>query len=249
VLIQRSRGYSERKTLSVDEVKELIELVKSIRSESPIVVDNCYGEFCETLEPPAVGADLTAGSLIKNPGGSLAPCGGYIAGRKDLVNKAAEALTVPGIGRECGATLGDARLLYQGLFLAGHMTAQALKTAAFAARALHALGYDVSPAPGEKRGDIIQSVAFRNPDKLLAFVRGIQAGSPVDSFVTPEPWEMPGYTDKVVMAAGTFVQGASIELSCDAPIREPYRAYLQGGVPFEAGLLGVVRAIEGLSDS
>jgi cystathionine beta-lyase family protein involved in aluminum resistance len=246
VFIQRSRGYSERKTLSVNEIQELIELVKSIRPEALTAVDNCYGEFCETAEPPAVGADLTAGSLIKNPGGSLAPCGGYIAGRRDLVNKAAEALTVPGIGRECGATLGDQRLLYQGLFLAPHMTVQALKTAAFAARALDALGYNVSPKPGEERGDIIHSVAFGDPDKLLAFVRGIQAASPVDSFVTPEPWAMPGYADPVVMAAGAFVQGSSIELSCDAPMREPYRAYMQGGVPFEAGLLGVVRAIEGL---
>lgn len=243
VLIQRSRGYSGRKTLSVTEVGVLTRLAKTIRSDIPVVVDNCYGEFCETAEPSAVGADLTAGSLIKNPGGSLAPAGGYIAGRKELVNKAAEALTVPGIGRECGATLGDVRLLYQGLFLAPHMVAQALKTAAFAARALHSRGLDVSPKPGEARFDIIQSVGFGDPDKLLRFVRGIQAASPVDSFVTPEPWAMPGYADKVVMAAGAFVQGSSIELSCDAPMCEPYRAYLQGGVPFEAGLLGIVRAM------
>ena len=246
VLIQRSRGYSGRKTLSIAEIGELIRLAKSVCPDILAVVDNCYGEFCETTEPPMAGADLTAGSLIKNPGGSLAPCGGYITGRKDLVNKAADALTVPGIGRECGATPGGARLLYQGLYLAPHMTAQALKTVTFAAHTLRAMGYDVSPKPGEQRGDIIQSVAFGDPDKLLAFVRGIQAASPVDSFVTPEPWAMPGYADPVVMAAGTFVQGASIELSCDAPMREPYRAYLQGGVPFEAGLLGIVRAIEGL---
>ncbi|MCL2031322.1 MAG: methionine gamma-lyase family protein [Oscillospiraceae bacterium] len=244
VFIQRSRGYSARGTLDVAGIGELIRLAKSASPGISVVVDNCYGEFCETREPPAAGADLTAGSLIKNPGGSLAPCGGYIAGRAELVNRAAEALTVPGIGRECGAVPGGARLLYQGLFLAPHMTAQALKTAAFAARALSAMGYEVSPKPGEPRGDLIQSVVFGNAETMLRFVRGIQAASPVDSFVTPEPWAMPGYADKVVMAAGTFVQGSSIELSCDAPMREPYRAYLQGGVPFEAGLLGVMRAVE-----
>lgn len=244
VLIQRSRGYSARKTLSIEEIGRLVRLAKSVNSEIVTVVDNCYGEFCEELEPPAVGADLTAGSLIKNPGGTLAPAGGYIAGASHWVEKAAEALTVPGIGRECGASLIDGRLLYQGLYLAPHMVAQALKTAAFAAHALHGLGYSVSPGPGEWRGDIIQSVVFGDPEKLLGFVRGIQAASPVDSFVTPEPWAMPGYQDSVVMAAGTFVQGASIELSCDAPMREPYRAFLQGGVPFEAGLLGVVCAVE-----
>lgn len=249
VLIQRSRGYSDRQTLSIDCIEQIIRIVKSVDANTVTVVDNCYGEFCETREPPAVGADLTAGSLIKNPGGGLAPTGGYVAGVKALVDKAGEALTVPGIGRECGASLGLNRLFYQGLFMAPHTVCQALKTAAFAARALYSLGFDVSPKPGEARGDIIQSVAFGNREKLLEFTRGIQASSPVDSFVTPEPWAMPGYDCDVVMAAGTFIQGASIELSCDAPMRAPYRAFLQGGLTFESGLLCVVNAITRVTDA
>ena len=244
VLIQRSRGYSGRKTLSIEIIEKLIAVVKGIDNEIVAVVDNCYGEFCETAEPPAVGADLTAGSLIKNPGGGLAITGGYICGKSALVNKAAEALTVPGIGRECGGSMGQGRLLYQGLFLAPHVVAQAVKTAVFAAHALEMHGFEVSPRPGEERYDIIQSVAFGDPEKLLRFVRGVQAASPVDGFVTPEPWGMPGYDDQVVMAAGTFVQGASIELSCDAPMREPYRAFLQGGLTYESGRLGICRALE-----
>ena len=243
VLIQRSRGYSTRATLSIEDVARLISLVRGVSPDIAVVVDNCYCEFVERLEPCHVGADLTAGSLIKNPGGGLALTGGYIAGKSCFVNKAAEALTVPGIGRECGPSLGQNRSLFQGLFMAPHTVAQALKTAVFAAKMLEKLGYAVSPSSDEPRYDIIQSLLFGDREKLLRFARGIQKGSPVDSFAVPEPWAMPGYGDEVVMAAGTFVQGASIELSCDGPLREPYCAYLQGGLTYEAGKLGVLTAL------
>ena len=242
-LVQRSRGYDSRRALTVGEIGEVIRAIKSASPDTAVVVDNCYGEFTDTAEPTMVGADLIAGSLIKNPGGGLAPSGGYIAGRADLVENAACRLTVPGIGGECGATFGLNRSLYQGLFLAPHTTAQALKTAALCAAMLERLGYETFPASGEFRSDIIQTVVLRSGENLLKFCRGIQSGSPVDSFVTPEAWQMPGYEDQVVMAAGAFIQGSSIELSCDGPMREPYLAFLQGGLTYEAGRLGVMAAV------
>ncbi len=242
-LVQRSRGYDSRRALTVDEIGGIIRAIKSASPDTAVVVDNCYGEFTDTVEPTMVGADLIAGSLIKNPGGGLAPSGGYIAGRADLVERAAGRLTVPGIGGECGATFGLNRSLYQGLFLAPHTTAQALKTAALCAAMLERLGYETFPASGEFRSDIIQTVVLRTGENLLKFCRGIQSGSPVDSFVTPEAWQMPGYEDQVVMAAGAFIQGSSIELSCDGPMREPYLAFLQGGLTYEAGRLGVMAAV------
>jgi len=242
VFIQRSRGYTSRRAYTTDEIGRLIAAVRQVNPDAAIIVDNCYGEFvCET-EPTQVGADLIAGSLIKNPGGGLAPTGGYVAGREDLVEAAAERLTVPGIGGEVGATLGQSRLLFQGLFMAPHVVAQAVKTAAFAAGLFSELGFDVSPGPGEVRGDIIQTLRFGDPELLKKFCLGVQQGAPVDSFVTPEPWPMPGYHCDVIMAAGAFVQGASIELSADAPMRDPYIAYLQGGLTYESGKLGIMRA-------
>ena len=243
VLIQRSRGYDSRRALSAEEVGELCRLVKRVSPDTVCVVDNCYGEFTELAEPTMLGADLAAGSLIKNPGGGLAPTGGYIAGRADLVERAAYRLTVPGIGGECGCTLGTNRQLYQGLFLAPHTTAQALKTAALCAAMLEKLGFDTEPGPQEPRYDIIQTVTLKTPENLKRFCRGIQAGSPVDSYVTPEPWQMPGYEDEVIMAAGAFIQGSSIELSADGPMRAPYRAFLQGGLTYESGRLGIINAI------
>ena len=242
-LVQRSRGYDSRRALTVEEIGGIVRAIKSASPDTAVVVDNCYGEFTDTVEPTMVGADLIAGSLIKNPGGGLAPSGGYIAGRADLVENAACRLTVPGIGGECGATFGLNRSLYQGLFLAPHTTAQALKTAALCAAMLERLGYETFPASGEFRSDIIQTVVLRTGENLLKFCRGIQSGSPVDSFVTPEAWQMPGYEDEVVMAAGAFIQGSSIELSCDGPMREPYLAFLQGGLTYEAGRLGVMAAV------
>ena len=243
VLIQRSRGYDSRRALSAEEVGELCRLVKRVSPDTVCVVDNCYGEFTELTEPTMLGADLAAGSLIKNPGGGLAPTGGYIAGRADLVERAAYRLTVPGIGGECGCNLGTNRQLYQGLFLAPHTTAQALKTAALCAAMLEKLGFDTEPGPQEPRYDIIQTVTLKTPENLKRFCRGIQAGSPVDSYVTPEPWQMPGYEDEVIMAAGAFIQGSSIELSADGPMRAPYRAFLQGGLTYESGRLGIMNAI------
>ncbi|MDY4181950.1 MAG: methionine gamma-lyase family protein [Pseudoflavonifractor sp.] len=246
VLIQRSKGYSTRSSLSVAEIGALCRVVRENNPEAAILVDNCYGEFVETKEPTQVGADLVVGSLIKNPGGGLAPTGGYIAGRKDLVEGAAMRLTVPGIGRECGSTLGNNRALYQGLFLAPHTVAQAVKTAVFAARIMELLGYRTEPTSGQVRHDIIQMIHFGTPEPLKRFCRGIQFGAPVDSYVTPEPWDMPGYDSQVIMAAGAFIQGASIELSCDAPMREPYTAYLQGGLTYESGKTGVMLAVQEL---
>jgi len=242
VLIQRSRGYSSRRALSVQEIGEICEAVHSVDSGITVIVDNCYGEFTEIVEPGNTGADLVAGSLIKNPGGGIAPAGGYIAGKENLVEAAAFRLTSPGIGAECGATLGVNRLLYQGLFMAPHTVAQAMKTSVFCARLLELLGYKTMPGYLDARSDIIQAVEFGLPETLERFCKGIQAGSPVDSFVTPVSWSMPGYDDCVIMAAGGFIQGASIELSADGPMREPYTAYIQGGLTFESGKLGIMQA-------
>jgi cystathionine beta-lyase family protein involved in aluminum resistance len=247
VLIQRSRGYSTRASLSVAEIGRMCELVKVANPNASVIVDNCYGEFVEELEPTQVGADLAVGSLIKNPGGGLAPTGGYLAGRHDLVELAAMRLTSPGIGRECGSTLGHNRLLYQGLFMAPHTVAQALKTAVFCAKLMELMGYETEPSSGSVRRDIIQMIRFGGPEPLKRFCRGIQKGAPVDSFATPEPWDMPGYDCQVIMAAGAFIQGASIELSCDAPMRPPYTAYLQGGLTYESGRAGVLTAAEELT--
>lgn len=247
VLIQRSRGYATRASLSVDEIGEMCKVIKAANPNAAILVDNCYGEFVEEKEPTQVGADLVVGSLIKNPGGGLAPTGGYIAGRHDLVEGAATRLSCPGIGKECGSTLGNNRLLYQGLFLAPHTVAQALKTAVFAARVMELLGYEVEPASDAVRHDIIQMIHMRQPEALKKFCRGIQMGAPVDSYVTPEPWDMPGYDNQVIMAAGAFIQGASIELSADAPMREPYTVYMQGGLTYESGKTGVLLAVEQLA--
>ncbi len=249
VFVQRSRGYGVRKTLSCDQIREICEIVKKANPQAVVMVDNCYGEFCDAVEPTQVGADLIAGSLIKNPGGGLAPTGGFIAGRADLVENAAMKLTAPGIGGECGSTLGNNRLLYQGLFMAPHTTAQALKTAVFCAAVMEELGYIVDPKPEEVRHDIIQTIAFGDPDPLKKFCRGIQSGSPVDSYVAPEPWNMPGYDVPVIMAAGAFIQGASIELSADAPMREPYLCYMQGGLTYESGKAGVLLAVEKIINS
>jgi cystathionine beta-lyase family protein involved in aluminum resistance len=246
VLIQRSKGYSTRSSLSVAEIGELAQIVKENNPNAAVLVDNCYGEFVETIEPTQVGADLCVGSLIKNPGGGLAPTGGYIVGRKDLVDGAAQRLTAPGIGAECGCTLGYSRQLYQGLFLAPHTVCQAVKTAIFAARIMELLGYVAEPTSQQTRHDIIQMISFGKPEPLCKFCRGIQSGSPVDSYVTPEPWDMPGYDCQVIMAAGAFIQGASIELSADAPMREPYTVYLQGGLTYESGKAGVLLAVSRL---
>ncbi len=246
VFIQRSRGYAVRQTLSCAQIGEICAVVREVNPNAAILVDNCYGEFTETIEPTQVGADLCAGSLIKNPGGGLAPTGGYIVGRADLVENAAYRLTAPGIGGECGCTMGQNRLLYQGLFLAPHVTMQAIKTAIFCAQVMQDLGFTVDPAPETPRYDIIQTIAFGAPAPLRRFCEGVQAGAPVDSFVTPEPWAMPGYDDPVIMAAGAFVQGASIELSADAPMREPYVCYMQGGLTYSSGKAGILLAAEKL---
>ncbi len=246
VLIQRSKGYSTRASLSVADIGEMCRVIKAANPNVSIIVDNCYGEFVETLEPTHVGADLVVGSLIKNPGGGLAPTGGYLAGRRDLVEGAAMRLTVPGIGGECGCTLGQNRSLYQGLFLAPHTVAQAVKTAVFAAKTMELLGYETEPHSSAVRHDIIQMIHMREPEALKKFCKGIQFGAPVDSYVTPEPWDMPGYDCPVIMAAGAFIQGASIELSADAPMREPYTVYLQGGLTYESGKMGVLLAIQEL---
>lgn len=243
VFIQRSRGYTARPALRVSTINEIIRRVKLVNPGAACVVDNCYGEFVETEEPKG---DLLAGSLIKNPGGGLAPMGGYIAGNAKLVEAAAYRLTVPGIGGEVGASLGNNRSLYQGFFMAPHIVAQALKTAVYAASLLEKLGFDTFPAWDAVRSDIIQSVDFGDGGLLQKFCAGIQHYSPVDSYVTPEAWDMPGYENPVIMAAGAFIQGSSIELSCDGPMTPPYRAYLQGGLTYEAGKLGVRMAAEAL---
>lgn len=246
VAVQRSRGYSTRPSLMPEDVEPLARMLHEEFPNACLMVDNCYGEFVCEKEPSEYGADLCVGSLIKNPGGGLAPTGGYIAGRRDLVEGAAMRLSTPGIGKECGSTFGANRSLYQGLFLAPHTTAQAVKTAVFAARMMELLGYRTEPTSDTVRHDIIQMIHFGAPEPLKKFCKGIQFGAPVDSFVTPEPWDMPGYDCPVIMAAGAFIQGASIELSCDAPMREPYTAYLQGGLTYESGKAGVLLAVEEL---
>ncbi len=246
VTIQRSKGYGWRPTYSAKEIGDLIKFVKEISPETICIVDNCYGEFVETEEPTIYGADLIAGSLIKNPGGGLAPTGGYIAGRKKYVELCAYRLTSVGIGKEAGASLGFNRQLYQGLFMAPHTVAQALKAATLCSAVFEKLGFEVDPKPDEIRHDIIQSIKFGSAEKVIAFCEGIQKGAPVDSFVTPEPWDMPGYSSQVIMAAGAFNQGASIELSADAPIKPPYIAYMQGGLTYESAKLGIMVAAEKL---
>ena len=244
VTIQRSKGYQTRPTLSVAKIGEAVAFVKNIRENIICMVDNCYGEFVETEEPTAYGADLIAGSLIKNPGGGLAPTGGYIAGKQKYVELCAYRLTSVGIGKEAGASLGFNRQMYQGLFMAPHVVSQALKAAVLCSAVFEKLGFEVDPKPNEIRHDIIQSIKFGDPDKVTAFCQGIQKGAPVDSFVTPEPWDMPGYSSQVIMAAGAFVQGASIELSADAPIKPPYIAYMQGGLTYESAKLGIMVAAD-----
>lgn len=247
--IQRSRGYDIRPTLSVDKIAELCKLVKRIDKDIIVMVDNCYGEFTEEKEPTNVGADLIAGSLIKNAGGGIARTGGYIAGRHDLVELCAFRLTAPGLGKELGATLGMNRELYLGLFSAPHVSGQALKTAVFSAELFSLMGYEVSPKPCDKRSDIVQIIKLNGESELIAFCQGLQSGSPVDSFVVPEAWDMPGYDSKVIMAAGAFTGGASIELSADAPLREPYCVYMQGGINFDSAEIGVLLAAQKLIDS
>ncbi len=246
IFIQRSKGYLNRKTLTVDEIGEVTKFVKSISPETYVVVDNCYGEFTETREPTSVGVDMIIGSLIKNPGGGMAETGGYIAGSARAVELASYRLTSVGCGLEVGATIGQTKNMYKGLFYAPHTTAQALKTAHLAAYVFEALGYNVSPKWNERRSDIIQTVITGEPELLCKFCQGIQKGSPVDSFVTPEPWAMPGYTSEVIMAAGAFTQGASIELSADGPMRPPYTVFFQGGLTYESGKIGILSAADNM---
>lgn len=241
--IQRSKGYASRNSFTIDDIELAIQGIRTEFKEVVIFVDNCYGEFVEDREPVEVGADIIAGSLIKNMGGGIAPTGGYIAGRGDLVDLSSYRLTVPGLGGECGSTFGVMRSFFQGTFLAPNVAMEATKTAVYAAKLLELAGFEVHPKAEVKRTDIVQAITFRNKDKLISFVKGIQYGSPVDSGATCEPWDMPGYKDQVIMAAGTFISGASIELSCDAPIREPYTAYLQGGLTFDHGKIGILIAL------
>ena len=248
VTIQRSKGYASRPTLSVEQIGELCAFIRGIKPDVILMVDNCYGEFVEEREPLEVGADLIVGSLIKNPGGGLAPIGGYIAGKKECVENAAYRLTSPGLGKEVGASLSVIQSFYQGLFLAPVVTASALKGAIFAANIYEQLGFRVIPDGKEKRHDIIQAVELRSPERLIAFCRGIQAAAPVDSFVTPEPWDMPGYDSKVIMAAGAFNSGSSIELSADGPLKEPYTVYFQGGLTWPHAKLGILKSLQALKD-
>ena len=248
VTIQRSKGYQERKTLSVDEIGGCIRFVKELRPDVLCMVDNCYGEFTEDKEPSDVGADMVIGSLIKNPGGGLAPIGGYIAGTKECIENAAVRLTSPGLGKEVGATLEVLPSMFQGFFLAPVVTAAALKGAVFAAACYEKLGFDVLPTSEEDRHDIIQAITFHDPNAVIAFCQGIQAASPVDSFVVPEPWDMPGYDSPVIMAAGAFVSGASIELSADGPIREPYSVFFQGGLTFPHVKFGILKTLQYMLD-
>ena len=244
--IQRSRGYSTRKTIDLEKVEKVIKLIKDIDKNIIVMIDNCYCEFVTKKEPIEVGADVVVGSLIKNLGGGIAPNGGYIAGRKDIVELAAERLTAPGLGKEVGPSLGINKQILQGLFFAPQVVASSLKTAIFASRMLEELGYNVEPKFNDKRADIVQTIEFNDREKLIKFCQGIQAASPVDSNSVPMPWDMPGYTDQVIMAAGAFTQGSSIELSCDGPIRPPYTAFLQGGLTYGYGKLGILKAISRL---
>lgn len=246
--IQRSRGYSLRNSITMDKLEKVIKIVKDIDSNIIIMIDNCYCEFVGTKEPLQIGADIIVGSLIKNLGGGIAPNGAYIAGRKDLVELAGERLTSPGQGKEVGPSLGMNKSILQGLFFAPSVVASSLKTAVFSSRMLEKLGYNPSPKYNEKRADIVQTIAFGNKEDLIKYCQGIQMGSPVDSNSIPEPWDMPGYGDQVIMAAGAFTQGSSIELSCDAPIRPPYVAFMQGGLTYEYGKLGVLKAISNMKE-
>lgn len=249
VTIQRSKGYQTRPTLSVERIGELISFIKEIKKDVYCMVDNCYGEFVETIEPTDVGADMVVGSLIKNPGGGLAPIGGYIAGKKECVENAAFRLTSPGLGKEVGASLGILPQFYQGFFLAPTVTASALKGAIFAANIYEKLGFDVVPNGTEDRFDIIQAVTFGKPEGVIAFCEGIQSAAPVDSFVTPEPWDMPGYDAQVIMAAGAFVSGSSIELSADGPIKEPYSVFFQGGLTWPHAKYGILKTLQKMCDA
>ena len=244
--IQRSRGYSLRDSITLDKMEKVIKVIREVNKKVIIMVDNCYGEFVDKIEPTQIGADVIVGSLIKNLGGGIAPNGAYIAGKKELVALAAERLTAPGLGKEVGPTLGINKQILQGLFYAPSVVASSLKTAVFASKLLEDLGYKPRPRYNDKRTDIVQTIEFGNPEKLIAYCQGIQMGSPIDSDAIPEPWNMPGYTDKVIMAAGAFTQGSSIELSCDAPIREPYVAFMQGGLTYQYGKLGVLRAVQNI---
>ena len=244
--IQRSRGYSLRNSITLDKMEKVIKVIREVNKKVIIMVDNCYGEFVDKIEPTQIGADIIVGSLIKNLGGGIAPNGAYIAGKKELVELAAERLTAPGLGKEVGPTLGINKQILQGLFFAPSVVASSLKTAVFASKILEDLGFKPNPRYNEKRSDIVQTIEFGEPEKLIAFCQGIQMGSPIDSDAIPEPWDMPGYTDKVIMAAGAFTQGSSIELSCDAPIRPPYIAFLQGGLTYQYGKLGVLKAVSNL---
>ena len=248
VEIQRSRGYSMRNPLSIDDIRAICDEVHRLKPDCICFVDNCYGEFVDTLEPTQAGADIMAGSLIKNPGGGIAPTGGYVAGRNELVELTSYRLTAPGMGDELGASLSNNRLLFQGLFLAPHVVAQSIKGAIFAAGMFARLGYKTLPLPTDVRGDIIQAIELGTGENLVAFCGGIQKYSPVDSFAAPEPWDMPGYTDQIIMAAGTFVQGASIEFSADGPMRAPYNVYLQGGLTFEHAVIGIMGAAQAIED-
>lgn len=246
VHLQRSKGYASRSSFTLSILEEAIRAVKKEFPDVVIFVDNCYGEFIEEKEPTEIGADIVAGSLIKNPGGGIAPTGGYVAGRADLVEMSSYRLTVPGLGGECGSTFAVMRSFFQGLFLAPMISIEAVKTAIYAAKIMELAGYSVHPVAEAKRTDIVQAITFNDEVKLIEFVKGIQYGAPIDSSASCEPWDMPGYDDKVIMAAGSFMQGASIELSCDAPIREPYTAYLQGGLTFDHGKIGVLIALSRL---
>ena len=246
IYLQRSRGYAWRKSLTIEQIKEAIDMIRSIRPEAIVFVDNCYGEFTEETEPTAVGADLIAGSLIKNCGGGIAPTGGYIAGRKDLIEAVSFRQTVPGCGKEIGSYAASYRPYYQGLFMAPHVVAQCLKSAILFSAIFESLGYKTLPSVKDYRSDIIQSVMFGTKDQMISFMQAVQAAAPVDSFVVPEPWDMPGYSDPVIMAAGTFVQGATTELSADGPIREPYIAYMQGALTYEHAVLAAKQVLTAL---
>ncbi len=244
--IQRSKGYSTRKSITIDKLEEVIKFIRNIDKNVIIMIDNCYCEFVDTKEPIEIGADIVVGSLIKNLGGGIAPNGAYVAGKENLIKLVAERLTVPGEGKEVGPSLGITKSILQGIFMAPSVVASSLKTAVFASYCLEKLNYDVEPKYNAKRADIVQTINFNNPDKLIKYCQGIQAGSPVDANSIPEPWDMPGYTDKVIMAAGAFTQGSSIELSCDGPIRPPYTAFMQGGLTYQYGKLGVLKAIQNI---
>ena len=246
--IQRSRGYATRRSLTMDKIKRAIEAVREVNKDVIIMVDNCYGEFVDDIEPVDVGADFMVGSLIKNMGGGLAPNGAYIVGKKKYIELCAERLTAPGQGKEVGPSLGINKNFLQGIYMAPSVVASSLKTAVFASRLLEKLGYDVVPRFDEKRSDIVQTIIFRDENKLIKYVQGIQRGCAIDSESVPMPWDMPGYTDKVIMASGSFTQGSSIELSCDAPIRDPYIAFQQGGLTYEYGKIGVIRAVKLLEE-